>query len=335
MLRGLPVGASLYFLSKLNAAINDSQVAENQAQLAVLGSTIASRFKYSILSLLNQGRTFFYPHQIWATMNLVAYWGREEAQGVSLQKLTPHEIGRLTTGLLAVGGLIDSQRLNNGEDGAKYLLHHWKGIHSEPVPSRLARWRYMLTHSAKAFPEVDPNDAFKAVTGLDTQTYFDAGIELYLGFFSAVQQAFTKGDEILLSHEYFRNEPAAWAVLQPCVVDLADFCRTVKRVIGSPYDLLFYATHLQSRPILCYQNKYFCLSLPFLGERISSGAHYLVLDHLPDNPKKKQYMTWLGHVFEDYMVKLLSSVPWSCVPETDKSMADASVTTSDGGIIVE
>lgn len=335
MLQGLPVGASLYFLSKLTAAVTQSDATRNQAQWAVLGATIAQRFKYSILSLLSQGRTFFYPHQIWATMNLVGYWGAVEAKGTPLQKLAPDDVGRLTTGLLAVSGLVDAQRLSGGEDGAKYLLHHWKGIHSEPIPSRLARWRYMLTQSAGGFTEFDPNPAFKSVTGFDTQTYFDAGMELYMGFFSAVQQAFNNGDEILLSHDYFRNEPAALAVLQPFIMDMADFCSTVKNVSGSPNDLLFYARHLQSAPILRYHDRYFCLSLPFLGERISSGAHYLVLDHLPQEDEKKKYMTWLGHVFEDYMVNLLSSVSWTCAPETEPSMADASITSSDGGIIVE
>lgn len=243
-------------------------------------------------------------------------------------------MGRLITVLLAVTYLVDVQRLAFPEDGMEYLLRHWVALHSEPVPNRLVRWRYMLTQSRASQKDFDlVRETFKIVTGLDVQVYFDAGLEVYAGLYDKAHRVLNGDDEWLVVEDYFHKEPAAEAVLSVCQATVADLCKQVAPYADKPQELLVRSRHWQLTPVVRQGSEYFCMSLPFLAERLSSGAHYLVLDNLRPN-EKRRYMTWLGHAFEQYMLHLLSSV-WMCHPEQQEAMADVTITAPQGEVLVE
>ena len=106
----LPTSSTLYFLSKLNAALAEPSLGSQQVQLSVLLSSLAQQNPQTVYDLLQRGRFFFYPHQVLAAMNLVLLWGQQESENTPLRKLNLEEVNRVITALIAITNLPDFER---------------------------------------------------------------------------------------------------------------------------------------------------------------------------------------------------------------------------------
>lgn len=204
----------------------------------------------------------------------------------------------------------------------------------------------MLTRGSRTGPAFNPNPLFREVTGFDVATYFDAGFLLYEGFYlDALRQDSLVTTPQLVNAGYFRNSAPALSVLRAISTTLDDLVMQVQVYASAPESLLFLSKHLQLKPVVQFStNQFMVLSLMRMGERLTSGAYYTVVDnfqanHLDQKGQVDTFMTWLGYVFQDYIADLLGSIPaWSCTPEppnADPPMADVTAKTPKGAILVE
>lgn len=73
----------------------------------------------------------------------------------------------------------------------------------------------------------------------------------------------------------------------------------------SPSDLKpFYALPLEQYPLVRFEGNLFCPSSLLMQRRMTSGLHHLIYNRLPKK-KRKDYQTYMGAVFEDYILQSL------------------------------
>lgn len=344
-IRQLPLVSCLHFLSQLNEALGADHLDVN-VRNDVLQEAIIRKYRTQVTPLLMQGHALFYAHQVLATMNLVLLWAHREPGGGSvLRALSASEESMLADVLVAVTDLINTHVGCHTEE-VKFLLQRWTMSHVEPIPSQLTRWRYMLTTGSRTGPAFDLNPLFEAVTGFDVATYFDAGFLLYLGFFqNAWQQGSRLSAPYIVGGGFFRHSAPALAVLRAISTTLDDMVLQVQPYATNPEPLLYLSKHLQLRPVIQFStDQFMVLSLMRLGERLTSGAYYTIVDtfqakHPNNKHQVDTFMKWLGYAFQDYIADLMASVPtWRCTPEPFNAtppMADVTVETLKGAILVE
>lgn len=341
--RSLPLRSAVYFLSQMNESLANYATTANVRD-DVLREHVVRCYRHKVAPLLAQGHVLFYPHQVLVAINLLLLWGSDEPPN-SLRSLTSSEEQILAWLLLAVTDLLDGSPISCHADEVSYLLKRWPMVHAEPVPALLARWRYMLTEGPKKRRHFSPDPVFQAVTGYRASTYFDAGILLYLGFLTWTQKIVPRPlVPRPLNTAFFRNCRPVEAILRTISTDFQELRREVSRY--TPQELLTLVKHVQLNPLVRLSNgEYFVLNFPRLGERVTAGAHYIVLAEFqgqsPANEATvRDYLGWLGYVFQDYVAELLDSIrAWRCYPElpnADPPMADATVCTATGeALLVE
>lgn len=334
IVRRLPLLPSLVFLAKLDCVSELGHSAMAQSQTIVLLSALGRANPARVAGLLSQGRWFFYHQQILAAMNLVLAWSDPSRNDQTVRDLDDaiEVLARVTDHITAAG-----TRPADPDAAKSFWLRHWTPSHDEPVPARLARWRYMLTAGVKARPSFDLEGIFSDVTGLSPETYFDGGVLLYLGFMGAVHASQKSRVHPIVTPSWFHHAVPAVRVLADVSVALGGLRAEVQGFSADHERLLFRTRHFQAHPVVqLSDDEYMCLSLRLLGARISSGAHYALIDGIRDKVTKKAYMTYLGSLFECYVADLCDSVgPWDVVPEPEEATADVHVVDAGKALVIE
>lgn len=110
-----------------------------------------------------------------------------------------------------------------------------------------------------------------------------------------------------------------------------------------PYNLL----PLERRPLVRLDDRILCPSVTLMLRRMTSGLHHLFVNHIAEESRRNQYFTYMGEVFEDYILDLLQNGFGSsagrlireeeieAVVPAGTSVCDAVVAFPDGALLVE
>jgi hypothetical protein len=68
-----------------------------------------------------------------------------------------------------------------------------------------------------------------------------------------------------------------------------------------PFDLL----PLADKPLVVVDGRVYCVSVQLLLQKLTRGLHYLFLNRIPEKERRDVYLTYVGEVFDDYVVAAL------------------------------
>jgi len=319
----VPTNDGLHFLACLSAVVEGHETDMNlQGSIVRVADTLWRHHQAQILSILSQQRPFIHQQILLATANLLIVHGLP--QGEEVRHIRPDLAQDLVEVLLRVGDLIDPVAVGPSDDAKQRLiLRKYQLAHHEPPPLALARWHTLLNDIAPRHQEFDAIGAFLGECGLTPQGYFTAGLLLYAGFVVRGSQKGIGGvlpEMMLADADYFRGVANVATIVDTIGITPLQLRDELQEQQARGADLFYRFRHFRRSPLLRVGPAFMPISMELLANRISVGAHYVVMERATPSVQKA-YMDWLGGVYEEYITDTLGKA-WPVHPGGKAPLAD-------------
>lgn len=300
-----------------------SKETENFLRISFLNNETQARI--SEFERQNQLSFVFHREQILALMNLVLIHCSKN-QGKQLNNVREPEFSNcfliindhLTLKIMDNQSVFNSLPIDEQEKiKSSYIIRNMFLNQLERATYAIARYYELFVEippklNKKLRPSqfIDLSKLFNDIANLDYQTYLSILFGLYAYWITLPQETIAKYPEYFSPQKFFRNTKLNHiyldAALKEISLNINTIAKDVKGKEGKSLPYEYNYVTLRKKPMAYFpKSGYFCLSLQFLLEKLSDGIYWTILNKL-DNDKGSQFQSFLGYVFEEYVVKIFN-----------------------------